>query len=541
MNFIQTLYLNKNKSPYTNSYGWVAPQYHLMSWALSCLQLHKFYGKAELYANTDAAELLIDRLQLPYHTVHLSHDNFALPDEHLWALPKILTYSLQNQPFLHLDGDVFLFNHFNKELLASELIAQNLEAASDYYLRAQKELTTHFTYFPECVRRDFDDPQPIQAVNAGILGGHNIEFIREYTSLAFKYVQRNSHHLKKINADRFNVFFEQHLFYSFAKEKKAAIGLLFEDVITDNEYKYLGDFHDAPCYKNYLHLLGHFKRDEFTCIQMAAKLRELYPDQYYRIVSLCRQERVPLPVSIYSITEKPSFEWLLNQNLQAKAIYLAGNHRSNIEAYTSNQTESLLIPDLQILKEKYAGNYLAENHLAAFETDFAIFSGHLTARLEKIETISTAYLYGRDLFAVNWFCNIFGDQDIENKIIERCEMVDIISSVFDWAGMLNKSQRVGVQYYDELELAPGHFFNLVVPETTAQKISLFDIDESEKLLLDALNEPMAIKMLLLKMQSYAEDDILANHIETYNEFLIKVIKQLTIKKAIKPFEKPQTN
>ena len=102
MNFIQTLYINNFKNPFKYNFGWVAPEYHLMSWALSCLQLHKTYNKVELYANSSAAKLLIDTLELPYSSVHVTHDSLKLVNENLWALPKIFTYSLQKGSFSSL-------------------------------------------------------------------------------------------------------------------------------------------------------------------------------------------------------------------------------------------------------------------------------------------------------------------------------------------------------------------------------------------------------------------------------------------------------
>lgn len=45
MNFLQTLYINKTSNPFQNSFGWAAPEYHLMSWALSSLQLKKITSK----------------------------------------------------------------------------------------------------------------------------------------------------------------------------------------------------------------------------------------------------------------------------------------------------------------------------------------------------------------------------------------------------------------------------------------------------------------------------------------------------------------
>jgi hypothetical protein len=119
MNFIQTLYIPQTKDLVRDAFGWASPEYHLMSWALSCLQLKQLYKKVYLYANTPAARLLIDDLQLPYTDAFCTHDKLILPHKELWALPKIYTYQLQEEPFLHIDGDVFLFDYLPESLLNS--------------------------------------------------------------------------------------------------------------------------------------------------------------------------------------------------------------------------------------------------------------------------------------------------------------------------------------------------------------------------------------------------------------------------------------
>ena len=295
MKLIQTLYIGTHKDPFHDPFGWVAPEYHLMSWALSCLQLHKIYGNITLYANSKAAYILIDTLQLPYTKVHLAHDELTLIHSDLWALPKIYTYSIQEQPFLHIDCDVFVFNQFDCNLLNAELIAQNVEVATeDYYAVTQKKLMRYFTFFPSCVKRDFESGIPVQACNAGIMGGNNISFFSDYSATVFDYVNNNAEKLQYVNVSMFNVFFEQHLFYALAKEKGIPVNVLIEGIIEDNKYKNMGDFHDVPFNRSYLHLLGHFKRDEHICIQVAAKLKELYPDYYERIVALFHNKNIRL-------------------------------------------------------------------------------------------------------------------------------------------------------------------------------------------------------------------------------------------------------
>lgn len=536
MKFIQTLSINKD--PFKNSFGWAAPEYHLMSWALSSLQMHKVYQRVDLYANSNGAKLLIDTLQLPYNKVNITHDNLNPVNENLWALPKVFTYSLQEESFLHLDGDVFIFNELPDSLLKSELIAQNIEEATNYYLSTQKELMANFTYFPDCVKADFFSSIPIRGVNAGILGGNNVSFIKEYASAAFEYINRNVDRLPLVTVDRFNIFFEQHLFYSLAKERNIPISVLIADIINDNEYKYIGDIHEAPCCRSYIHLLGHLKRDEYTCRQMAAKLRNLYPEYYFRIISLFKKDNESF-LSFYCNKNLLSTDDYFFFTKKAREMYCTKGFKNE-----SNDHNNSIVPhkneiaDFTLLK-CIVNNYIVERDgslsKAKFENDFRIFTNNLQQFLGDSKNFSPYWLYGRDLEWSNWYCELFGNDSIfKSKIVSKCEEIKIIESEYDWAALLNKYKRVGVKYYEDLELSSGSFFNLVVPEVYKNGFSLFDLDEMEKLILDYLSIPTSINVLLIEMQCYAEVDVIQNHLDTFNNLIITMLKQLIVKKAIKP-------
>lgn len=435
--FIQTLYFDKSLNPFKDTFGWAAPEYHLMGWALSCLQLQLLYHNVDLYCNSNAALLLKDKLGLPYNNIYVTHDDLNVVSEKLWALPKIFTYSLQKEPFLHLDGDVFLFKKLPVSLLSSELIAQNVEEATNYYLHTQKQLMKYFTYFPNCVRKDFSSSDPVKAVNAGILGGSNITFIKEYSELAFKFINRNTQHLPLINISIFNVFFEQHLFYCLAKKKRLPIEVLIKEIIRDNRYQHLGDFHEVPCKKHYLHLIGQYKRDEYTCRQMASKLRELYPEYYYRIISLCKTEFAPLTVSFYTDKRFVTISDYLQFNKKSKESYSNSSH-TEIPNTTSNNITSTLqsskITVLALLKRQVDQMPCLSSIIKSqAERDVIKFSKKIREVLLRNKGVSNKYLYGRDLESVNWFCELFGnDSDIPNKMIIKCKEIAIIKSVFDW-------------------------------------------------------------------------------------------------------------
>ncbi|WP_161890958.1 DUF6734 family protein [Pontibacter russatus] len=539
MRFIQTLHIDKIKDPFSHSFGWAAPEYHLMSWTLCSLQLQKIYKKIDLYANSSAAKLLIDTLELPYDNVYITHDNLTLSNENLWALPKIYTYSLQHAPFLHIDGDIFLFNQFDESLLKGELIAQNIEEATDYYLSTQRELIKHFTYFPSCVKADFSKTAPISAVNAGILGGNNIGFINEYSRLAFKYINKNINNLSFINVNRFNVFFEQHLFYSLAKQRNLPINVLFPIKIKDNEYKHLCDFHETPCKKQYLHLLGQSKKDEYTCIQMALKLRDLYPEHYYKIMSIFKRKESRLFLELYDRANLNTLEDYLKFNNKAEKIFNKGKSeidtKSRANYGMSYYSGAFDLSISQAVARKNINKI--DNPLIKEKAyiDYEVFIKHLIKYLDNCRKINLYYLYGRDIKSARWYCELFSnDENYQDKIISKCKHIEIIESEFDWAGIINKNKRMGVKYYENIKLSPGIFYNLIIPEVHHNKVSFFDLDELEKLILDNLSVPLSIERLIHKMKYYTDENVLQNHMHIYSKLIVTLIKQLVIKKAIRP-------
>jgi hypothetical protein len=237
-----------------------------MSWALSCLQLKNFYKEVVLYTDQAGYDLLIEKLKLPYDKVYIELDTLNTYHKDLWGLSKIHTYSKQKEPFLHVDGDVFIWKAFEKNLINKPLIAQNLEFGSkEYYHKMFAELENNFAFFPEEFLEVKKKENQIMAYNAGIFGGFDLDFFQKYTSKAFEFVDKNLSSLDKISPLHFNVFFEQSLFYCLSKTENKHVSVLFEELIQDNKYSGLGDFEDVPHSKTYLHLIGPYKKDLKSC------------------------------------------------------------------------------------------------------------------------------------------------------------------------------------------------------------------------------------------------------------------------------------
>ncbi|MGB8191546.1 MAG: DUF6734 family protein [Chitinophagaceae bacterium] len=279
--------------------GWLSAEYHWMAWALSCLRLRKYFESVELVTSEAGKQLLIDTLELPYTNVSTALEN-KLQDypPQLWSLAKIFTYSIQQEPFIHFDGDVFLWDRPDRSWQHADLIAQNLELNLFFYRETLNDIKQHFSYIPECLS-NAQQADNILASNTGIFGGKNIAFIRRYAAEAFSFVDNNLQHIHKTKAGNLNFIFEQLLLHCLAEKAQLKINYVIPDIVDNPLYQQFVRFEDIP-YIKMIHPVGGFKRDQFVCNHLAKRLRKEYPEYYYRILSFCKKNAVPVQGRIYN-------------------------------------------------------------------------------------------------------------------------------------------------------------------------------------------------------------------------------------------------
>jgi hypothetical protein len=81
---------------------------------------------------------------------------------------------------------------------------------------------------------------------------------------------------------------------------------------------------------------------------------------------------------------------------------------------------------------------------------------------------------------------------------------------------------------------------LIIPEIYGDGFTVQDIDEMENLILENLLSPMLIADLFELMLEYVEEDIIKYHLEEYKVLFFEMLKQLILKKAIKPTKNANT-
>ncbi|MGJ1510125.1 MULTISPECIES: DUF6734 family protein [Sphingobacterium] len=283
--------LNKNDFLNFNRCGWLDRKYHYFAWILSAKQLLKYYKDVELVTDNQGYDLLINKLEIPYSKASVELNEIKDYHPNLWAMGKILSYRLQKEAFIHVDGDVFIWKKFTEKLENAELLCQNPEEGfsyDQYYRKAFLPIALNFDYYPEVLNSSINKNGCIKAVNAGILGGTNIKFVQNYTEEALAFINKNITKLKLIDSSLFNVIFEQFLFRSMADHNNIDIAYFHNSTVSPHFFEFAG----IPDRTSYIHLSGTSKKDILHCTLLENKLRTEYPMDYARVIRLLKKNQI---------------------------------------------------------------------------------------------------------------------------------------------------------------------------------------------------------------------------------------------------------
>ncbi len=287
MRLIQTLWSSNNPLQEHN-FGWQHPEYNIMSWTLSCLSLREHYDEVVLYTDSEGARILVDKIGLPYTDVVIAYDNFRCLPQH-WALAKVNTYNMQKQPFLHVDGDVYLPNPISEKIMQGALIAQNREHGTAYYKGMMDNLLSCQDiqlpdYLEEGLRKE-----SISSFNLGFFGGYDLDFIHRYCDEAFKFLEKNklNNPICRNSGVYCNLIFEQVFFAVLVDRDHRHVESVLGRTMLDEGYT-AREFCDLYNYskRQFFHILGGHKKNKNICNALEKTLCMKYPEWYKRIISL---------------------------------------------------------------------------------------------------------------------------------------------------------------------------------------------------------------------------------------------------------------
>ena len=172
---------------------WYSELHHLLAWGLSLRTARRHYPETMLITDQPGKRLLVEQLGLPFVHVSTELDRLANVDPGWWALGKVLAYSVQDQPFIHIDTDAFLWKPLPRHLTESPVFALfpvfHANDSNLAPLEIERAFAEHGGRLPvewEWARSRGNAFFREEA--CGILGGCHVAFLRYYADTALGLV-----------------------------------------------------------------------------------------------------------------------------------------------------------------------------------------------------------------------------------------------------------------------------------------------------------------------------------------------------------------
>jgi len=249
---------------------WRNAYYFFLGWVLSVTVSRAHFLKVELCTDYLGAYLLCDVLGLEFDEVSIFPDTLDGVDEGWWAAGKLMAYSMQNEPFVHLDQDVILWKPIPRQLERLDVIGQSPEL----FRKSDRATCYKIAEFEQAVAlqgsklpKEWHEYSQsgnyyLEAVCCAVFGGCNVAFIQRYAQRALVMIGESGRDSfwKNWGYDDPNVLTEQ--FYlgaciasakkhrSFGDEFRS--GYLFENPADP----YFGSIAEKA---GYTHLIGNSK------------------------------------------------------------------------------------------------------------------------------------------------------------------------------------------------------------------------------------------------------------------------------------------
>ncbi len=533
MKIIQTFWSGnlENDSHLKISAGWLSPEYNWMSWALSCLLLRRHYEHVELYTDRIGKKVLIDILQLPYSDVHIVFDDSFKIHPKLFSLAKIYTYSLQEEPFLHIDGDVFLWKPFPDTFLDAELISSNLEVNLFFNKEILKEMEQSFNDIPEHLKEVYRH-ENIFASNAGIIGGSNISFIKQYCKEAFSLIKSNEGKLEKVNTGVLNNLIEQVSLFYLSQWEGVEIDYYISKPVDHPLYQDHWRFADVPDVEM-IHPVGGCKKEPYVLDHLTKRLRLEYPEYYYKILSLCKNKNITLKTKLYKYLDLDNIKNIQNQShfreiLDPKISEMA---RTDFKVQYRRTLFAIDYHFSQTMHDfKELSSFVRNRDVPAQIRDIYNLESERNVQLKKlIEQVGKGEIYNLEHAHYKDTTNFFLTTDWTEKQVALKEGVKVMNLGWKWNFQIERDKKALLEEVFA-NMADNHLvtlnwepLNLEIHETYHDGI--------DTLVLRCLEGSKSILKVLTEIKKFFEDDFSIDNPE-YQRLIFDTLKRLSFSNIV---------
>ena len=231
---------------------------------LSVTLSKQYFNNIEIRTTPDMGEFLSEL----FSDVSIVHQNCQQFGDYNWQMNKIMSYSQQSEPFLHIDHDVFISKNPNLELWNSGFLTQNLESSSDKqdHIRSVYFMAKNNGHiFPEYAEERATQKLWTQH-NMGLFGCFDLEKCHQYCQDIFGCAG---------NGRPFSgqaIIYEQFCFTAFANKNEIPVMTFLDN----------NSIEDDAERKGYCHLMGGKSRVD-TMSRTIDSLGRHNPEALYKL------------------------------------------------------------------------------------------------------------------------------------------------------------------------------------------------------------------------------------------------------------------
>jgi len=271
-------YVNLAES-FENKCGFARYEDFLYTTALAIVMAARHFPQVHFLSTRWGVDVF-NQLKLPITEISDQLEAARRANPAFWAYGKLIAYTAQTQPFIHIDNDVFIWKPLPKRILEAELCFQSKEF---FHIRGYG----WYEVLKPCWRAAPVRPQVIVdnevtdfAYNCGICGGWNLDFFREWRACSEQYILAPEN--QGLFTERFraelvhqNLFHEQYFAASLVKAHQMRDRV---EVLADNVDQILPATNDG-----YTHLWGKTKGDSLIMQRVQKRLNKESPEVYSQV------------------------------------------------------------------------------------------------------------------------------------------------------------------------------------------------------------------------------------------------------------------
>jgi hypothetical protein len=284
--------------PYAASTGrsWSSPLHHFLAWGLSVSAAQRHYPDTALVTDEAGKQLLTGMLGLQFATVSTELERLKDADPSWWALGKLVAYSIQDRPFVHIDTDVFLWKPLPLEMADAGVFAQCPEYFHRNSDRGARDITAAFSDSGASLPIEWEwavsrDDAIVREENCGIVGGCRVDFIRHYARTAADLILRseNADAWRRV-AYKSNVAMEQFFLSACVDFHRHHPDSPYQGVRVKYLFPTWDDAVNPNCSTRagFTHLLGDSKANPHVARRLEERTRREDPEYFHRSQRVAR-------------------------------------------------------------------------------------------------------------------------------------------------------------------------------------------------------------------------------------------------------------